>query len=398
MRPSDPVRIGDHVIAGIRCFVVAELGNNHNGDVVLAKKLIRLAASAGADAVKLQKRDVDSLLAPVARDAPYTGGNAFGKTYGAHRRRLELPMSDWKTLQALATDLGLVFFGSAWDKRSVDFLEALGVPCHKIPSACLSDHSLLDYVAQKGKPLILSTGMHDMRELGEAVRVVRRHHTPFVLLHCCSAYPAPLKELNLDAMMTLQTLFPNVPVGYSGHETQLAPTLAAVAMGAEVIERHLTLDKRMRGSDHAASLSGGEFRALVDAVREIEASRGDGIKRCMPSEFAAKAKLAKSVVVTCDLVAGQTVLPEHVAVREPGTGLPSGQMANAVGAVVRRPVVAGTVVEPSLLKRRPLWWRAVQAPALVRGHHRLLARLNPRGIAALEALRLTWRSLRPRRP
>jgi len=264
------VRIGDRWVGdGHPCLIVAELGLNHGGDPSQAETLIRAAAVAQADAVKLQKRTIDRLLAPEALAAPYRGEHSFGPDYGSHRRALELPDAVWPDLKALAESLGLIFFASAWDGPSVDFLEALGVPCHKLPSACLTDYSLIDYAAQKWhKPLILSTGMSDMEEVRIAVDIAERHRVSrhfggLILLQCCSTYPSVPDDLNLHVIHPYREMF-RWPVGYSGHETGLAPSLAAVALGACLVERHFTLDRRAKGPDHRASLEPDDFKRLVE--------------------------------------------------------------------------------------------------------------------------------------
>ena len=664
------VRIGAKVVGtGQPCLVVAELGLNHDGQPAKAELLIEQAASIGADAVKFQRRCVDRLLAPEGLDAPYSGAHAYGATYGEHRRALELPDEAWPRLKALAESLGLLFFSSAWDGPSVDFLEALGVPCHKLPSACLTDSLLVDYAAQKGHPLILSTGMSTRKEVEAAVRIVERHHDRLALLHCVSSYPAenclhpdtlialadlswkrlgdikvddeligfdeqlkpdpkmrlsrvlsvsygvlpchrivtefgeviasdehlwvcragraspylrtgrlgqrggqiairtrghislarrtwiptkdltvgdvltlwcqpwpadlshgagylagfldgeghivkayrrpeghgrgavrgkvgatqnsgpvldyvvellrergfhpiidakgtmrqlrfvrdeslrllgqirpgrlllrsrevwqeigtrwphggiPIKEivpcgqqpivglttttgtliangflshnsdLNLRVITTYRERYP-YPVGWSGHERDLLPSLAAVALGACLVERHFTLDRTAKGPDHRASLEPDDFKRLVEGIREVEAALGDGVKRLSPSELAARRKLAKSVVLKVSVRRRHIVMPGDIELKEPGTGVPA---AEVVGSVVRDDVTSGTVLRPTLLKRRPFLRRLRLAPVLVLAQYRILRRLNRRQVAVREAVRLTWAAVRPRR-
>ena len=203
------VRIGERWVGdGQPCLVVAEIGLNHNSRIDLAESLIVAAASVHVDAVKFQRRQIDRLLAPEALAVPYSGPNAYGATYGEHRHALELPDAAWPRLKALAESLDLLFFASSWDGPSVDFLEALGVPCHKLPSACLTDSLLMDYAAQKGRPLILSTGMSTLAEVQEAVAVAGRHHQQLILLQCTSCYPAAPGDLNLRVMDTYRRVFP----------------------------------------------------------------------------------------------------------------------------------------------------------------------------------------------
>lgn len=390
------VKIGDRLVGeGHPCFVVAEAGINHGGSAGVAEQLIEAAAEAGADAVKFQRRSVSHLLTRAAQEALYDSPHAYAPTYGAHRRALELRNEAWPALKERAAGLGLVFFASAWDLRSVDFLAALGVPCHKIPSACLTDPWLLDYAAQKGVPLILSTGMSTLEEIDKAVRIVRRHHDQVVLLQCCSHYPSDPAELNLRVVETYRRRY-RVLVGFSGHELGLAPTLAAVALGATVVERHLTLDRTLKGSDHRASLEPADFRRLVEGIREVEAALGDGVKRCLPSELAARAKLGKSLVMRAPLPRRSVVMPGTLGAKGPGAGLSPSRYAEVMATALRADTEPDAPLCGSALKRRPFLARLRLAPRLLVAHYRLLTRLNRRPVAAREALRLTWIAVRPR--
>ena len=391
------VRIGDRLVGdGQPCFIVSELGINHGGHVEVAERLIRAAADAGADAVKFQRRSVGDLLTRAAREAAYESPHAYAPTYGEHRQALELPDHAWPDLQALAAQLGLLFFASACDKRSVDFLAALGVPCHKIPSPCLTDPWLLDYAAQKGLPVVLSTGMSTLNEVDEAARIVRRHHDRLILLQCCSAYPSRPQDLNLRVMEVYRKRY-KVAVGYSGHETGLVPTLAAVALGACVVERHFTLDRTMKGSDHRASLEPDDFKRLVEGIREVEAALGDGVKRFLLAELAAWAKLGKSVVAARPIARRAELTPGTVTFKGPGTGIPASRYAEVMAARVRDDVEADTCLSPAVLKRSPWRHRLFQVPVLLRAHYALLRRLNRRPVAVREAVRLTWLAVRPAR-
>ena len=397
------VRIGSRWVGdGHPCLIVAEGGLNHDGQVGKAEALIEQAAHAGADAIKFQRRHVDRLLAPEALETPYRGPHAYGDTYGAHRRALELPDEAWPRLQGLAESVGLLFFASAWDGPSVDFLDALGVPCHKLPSACLTDLLLVDYAAQKWhKPLILSTGMSTMEEVEMAVGIAEcheivRHFGGLVLLQCCSAYPSVPDDLNLRVISTYRDQF-GWPVGYSGHELGLVPSLAAVALGACLVERHFTLDRTAKGPDHRASLEPHDFKRLVEGIREIEVALGDGIKRCLPSEEPARRKLAKSVVLRVGVPRKHILMPGDLEAKGPGTGLPAGHLAQAVGFAVREPLAPGTVLRGALLKRRQFWRRAARVPVIFMAHYRLLRRLNRRPVAFRAAVGLTWQATRPRR-
>jgi N-acetylneuraminate synthase len=271
-------------------YVVGEIGINHNGELENAFKLIDAAAEAGCDAVKFQKRTPE-ICTPrdqwdIERDTPW------GRmTYIDYRHRVELGAADFAAIDAHARTVGIAWFASPWDLASVDFLEAFDPPCHKVASACLTDDELLRALRRTGRPVVLSTGMSTMVQIRHAVEVLGSAN--IVLCHATSTYPAPARELNLRMIDTLQAEFPNVPIGYSGHETGLQTTLAAVAMGAVFVERHITLDRTMWGSDQAASVEPGGLVRLVRDIRVISEAMGDGVKQVYDGERAAMKKLRR---------------------------------------------------------------------------------------------------------
>lgn len=271
-------------------YVIGEIGLNHNGDVELALRLIDVAAEAGADAVKFQKRTPEIATPEHMRDTERE--TPWGTmTYLDYRRRVEFDAEQYAQIGSYAAARGLDWFASPWDVPSVDVLESLDVVAHKIASASVTDLELLERVAQTGKPVILSTGMSTLDEIDRAVEVVGTDR--LVLLHATSTYPMPPEEANLRTIATLRGRYPGVPIGYSGHERGLQISLAAVALGARVVERHITLDRTMWGSDHAASLEPQGFAHLVRDIRIIETALGDGVKRVFPGELAPKAKLRR---------------------------------------------------------------------------------------------------------
>jgi len=271
-------------------YVIGEIGLNHNGDVDLAMRLIDVAAEAGADAVKFQKRTPDIATPEHMRDT--LRETPWGTmTYLEYRYRVEFDAEQYAQIGAYASSRGLDWFASPWDAPSVDFLEGLDVVAHKIASASVTDIELLERVAQTGKPVILSTGMSTLDEIDRAVDTLGTGN--LVLLHATSTYPMPAEEANLRTIATLRDRYAGVPVGYSGHERGLQISLAAVALGARVVERHITLDRTMWGSDHAASLEPQGFEHLVRDIRIIETALGDGVKRVFPGELAPKAKLRR---------------------------------------------------------------------------------------------------------
>lgn len=280
------VRIG----AGEPVYVIAEIGLNHNGDIELAKRLIDVAADAGAQAVKFQKRtpaiSTPEHMKSVMRETPWGT-----MTYLDYRYRVEFDREQYIEIGDHATLRGLAWFASPWDEPSVDFLEDINVVAYKVASASVTDLGLLRAMAATGKPVILSTGMSTMDQIDRAVETLGTEQ--LVLLHATSTYPLPAHEANLRMIATLRDRFAGVPVGYSGHETGLQISLAAVALGAVAVERHITLDRAMWGSDHAASLEPQGLEHLVRDIRVIEEAMGDGVKRVFPGEQAPLAKLRR---------------------------------------------------------------------------------------------------------
>ncbi|MFJ7206262.1 N-acetylneuraminate synthase family protein [Streptomyces sp. NPDC098789] len=284
-------RIGSRTAGpGRPVYVVGEIGINHNGDLDTALALVDAAADAGCDAVKFQKRTPE-ICTPreqwdVERDTPW------GRMrYIDYRHRVEFGEAEYRAVDAHCAERGIDWFASPWDTEAVAFLEGFGVPAHKVASASLTDDELLRAVRATGKTVVLSTGMSTPRQIRHAVEVLGSDN--ILLCHATSTYPAKAEELNLRVINTLQEEYPNVPIGYSGHETGLQTTLAAVALGASFVERHITLDRAMWGSDQAASVEPGGLHRLVRDIRTIEAALGDGIKRVYPSELAPMKKLRR---------------------------------------------------------------------------------------------------------
>ena len=281
---------GRRVGQGERVFVVAEIGINHNGSLELARKLIDGACLAGADAVKFQKRTPE-LCVPrehwdVERDTPW------GRMkYIDYRRQVEFGEREYAAVGRHCHERGMLWFASCWDEPAVDFMERFDPPCYKVASASITDLELLRRKRGTGRPLILSTGMSTLVEIDEAVEAVGRRG--LLLAHATSSYPCPVGDLNLRMLATLERLYPECPIGYSGHEVGLATTWAAVALGATFVERHITLDRAMWGSDQAASVEIGGFMRLVSNIRDLEQALGDGVKRVYPGELGQLAKLRR---------------------------------------------------------------------------------------------------------
>ena len=286
---------GRRIGTGEPVYVIAEIGLNHNGDIELAKRLIDVAADAGAQAVKFQKRtpaiSTPEHMKSVMRETPWGT-----MTYLDYRYRVEFNREQYIEIGDYATLRGLAWFASPWDEPSVDFLEDINVVAYKVASASVTDLGLLRAMGATGKPVILSTGMSTIEQIDLAVETLGTDN--LILLHATSTYPLPAHEANLRMITTLQNRFPGVPVGYSGHETGLQISLAAVTLGAVAVERHITLDRAMWGSDHAASLEPTGLEHLVRDIRVIEEAMGDGVKRIFPGEEAPLAKLRRVVVPT----------------------------------------------------------------------------------------------------
>ena len=283
------VRIGNRLIGdGQPCFVIAEIGINHNGDIDLAKRLISVALAAGCDAIKFQKRTVAVVYTPEELAKPRE--NPFGPTNGDLKYGLEFEQEEYEEINAFCKSVKMLWFASPWDEASVDFLERFHVPVYKIASASLTDDRLLRHIRATGKPIILSTGMSTYAEIDHAVEVLGKQD--LVLMHSTSTYPAFYPELNLRAIPTMAERY-DVPIGYSGHETGIPTSVCAAVLGACCVERHITMDRSMWGSDHAASLEPNGISRLVRDIRLWEQAKGDGIKRVYEREFPIIKKLRR---------------------------------------------------------------------------------------------------------
>jgi len=283
------VKIGEKWVGpGYPAYIVAEIGINHNGDLELAGRLIEVAADAGCDAVKFQKRSVDIVYSADELERPRE--SPFGRTNGDLKRGLEFGQEQYQTIHDKCIDCGIDWFASCWDEASVDFIEQFEPPAYKIASASLTDDALLRHHRATGRPLIVSTGMSTIEQVDHAISVVGTDN--LILMHTTSAYPANLVDLNLKMIPVLRDRF-GCPVGYSGHETGLVTSAAAVALGACMVERHITLDRSMWGTDQSASVEPEELRGLVQHIRAVESALGDGVKRVTEAEVPIMKKLRR---------------------------------------------------------------------------------------------------------
>lgn len=326
-------------------YVIAEAGVNHNGDVNAAVALIDAAADANADAVKFQTFDPAALVTDYAAQATYQTGRAPATNQRAMLERLRLADRDFARLAEHAAQRGITFLSTPFDQGSAQLLDDLGIAAYKVGSGDLSNLPLLADVARRGRPLIISTGMADLDEIAEAVDAVRQAGAHEVaLLHCVSSYPAPIEQANLRSLDTLRTAFPFAVVGYSDHCLGLTASLVAVARDARILERHLTLDRSQSGPDHALSLEPPQFAELVRRIREIETALGSGDKQPQPAERDVMAVSRRSIVATRDLLIGDTIAEEDLAIKRPSGGLPPARLPALVGRTVARPVRSGAQV------------------------------------------------------
>lgn len=341
-----PVRLaGRQVGKGAPVFVIAEAGVNHNGDVELARQLVDVAAAASADAVKFQTFRADRVASVHAPKAAYQVDiTDAAETQLEMLRRLELSPEDHREIQSHCDELGVIFLSTPFDEESVDLLDSLGMPAFKVGSGEITNLPFLEYVARKGKPVILSTGMADLVEVEEAVRVIRRvGNEQVVLLHCVSNYPANPADANLRAMQTLAAAF-GTPVGYSDHTAGVEVALAAVALGAAVIEKHFTIDRGQPGPDQRASLEPAELQVLVRGIRIVEAALGSGRKVPAASELSNRTIVRRSVAAASEIPAGTILLRQMLTALRPGSGISPARLDSVVGRRVKHDLRPGQLL------------------------------------------------------
>ena len=315
-------------------FIIAEIGVNHNGSMEFAEKLVTHAKEAGADAVKFQTFKADQITSRHAEKATYQRkSDDDQESQQEMLRKLELTAEQHRTLFDLCGHLEIEFISTPFNDDSVDLLNELGVRTFKIGSGEITNFPLLAHIASKDKSIILSTGMSTLEEVGTAIETIREfNNQPLTLLHCLSQYPAPIEEVNLRAMQTLRDQF-ELPVGYSDHTDGIDIALAAVALGASVIEKHLTLDRSLPGPDHMASLEPDDFSAMVKAIRRINKSLGNGVKAPAPSELQTRDVARRSLIAAKPLKAGQRIEVSDICIKRPGTGIPPSDIALVAGKI-----------------------------------------------------------------
>ena len=329
---------------GTPASIIAEIGINHQGDVNIAQDLIQKAKECDADAVKFQKRSLTRILTKAGLDMAYDNRNSFGKTYGEHKKALELSEADYYELNIFCQKLDIIFCASGWDEESIGFLDELGIPFFKMASADLTNFPLLIHTAKKNKPMILSTGMADMKMVQAAYSQVNPINNQIAILQCTSTYPSAFSEVHLNVLQTYMKEFPDTVIGYSGHEQGIAIPPAAVALGAKIIERHFTLDRTMKGGDHAASLEPQGFAKMVRDIRHIEEAMGNTEKKIQESEAPVFRKLAKSIVSAVNINSGETITTEMLTTKGPGTGISPMRLNELIGKISKIDIPADQVI------------------------------------------------------
>ena len=333
------LNIGSRTIGdGTPCYVIAEIGHNHQGSLDKARELFREAKQAGAHAVKLQKRDNRGLYTRAAFEKPYDNENSFGPTYGEHREFLEFGREQYAQLQAYAKELSVDFFATAFDFTSADFLESLNVPAYKMASGDLKSIPLLKHVASFGKPMIVSTGGAEIEDVQRAYDAILPINPQLAILQCTAGYPAAFEELDLRVISTYRERFPDAVIGFSSHDNGIAMPVAAYMLGASIVEKHFTLNRAMKGTDHAFSLEPVGLRKMVRDLDRTFKAMGDGTKKVYDSERAPIAKMGKSLVVARNLPSGHVLSAKDIVMKSPGGGIPPFELDKVIGRTTLKPL------------------------------------------------------------
>jgi len=313
------------------CFIIAEIGNNHQGDLKTALKMIKTAAGMGVDAVKFQKRDNKSVFTKAMYYKPYDNENSYGETYGEHREFLEFGWDEYVEIKKCAEENDVEFMATAFDFSSVDFLEKLGVTAYKVASGDLTNTPLLAYIAKLGKPMFVSTGAATFDEIRFAYDTVFEHNNNLCLLHCTAGYPTEYEYLNLNVITTLKKEFPKAIVGYSGHDYGILAPVVAYMLGATVVEKHFTLNRAWKGTDHKFSLEPTGLYKLIRDLRRVDDALGDGKKVIQKFEREARKKMGKSLYAARTLNVGTVLSAEDVAIKSPDGGIPPYKINEIIG-------------------------------------------------------------------
>ena len=324
---------GKRIADDTDCYVIAEIGHNHQGKLETAREMVRAARECGADAVKFQKRDNRMLYTRKLYDQPYENENSYGKTYGEHREALEFGRDEYRELQRYAREIGITLFATAFDFKSADFLNELNMPAFKIASGDLKNTPLLEYVAGFQKPIIVSTGGGTMEDVQRAYDTIMPVNRQLCLLQATCTYPTGYDELNLNTIGTFREHFPDIVIGLSAHDSGIAMVVVGCVLGARIIEKHFTLNRAMKGTDHAFSLERPGLTRVVRDLRRARQALGDGVKRVYPNEAGGLYKMGKKLVAARDLPAGHVLTGEDIAIKSPNDGLPPYELENVIGKV-----------------------------------------------------------------
>jgi N-acetylneuraminate synthase/sialic acid synthase len=341
------------------CWVIAEIGHNHQGSVKTCMEMFKVAKECGANAVKLQKRNNRSLYTQAAYSKPYDNENSYGATYGEHREALEFGESEYRELKAYAREIGVTMFATAFDFASVAFLAKLEMPAFKVASGDLKNIPLLTAMAHVGKPIVLSTGGGTMEDVNRAYDAIMAINPQLCLLQCTAGYPAAFEELNLRVIATFRERFPQTVVGLSSHDNGIAMAVAAYILGARVVEKHFTLNHTWKGTDHAFSLEPIGFQKMVRDLRRVRVAMGDGVKRVYQSEVTPMVKMGKSLVAARELPAGHALSREDIAIKSPGGGLQPYEIDKVIGRTTRTALKADETILFEVLNGAEHWKKAV---------------------------------------
>ena len=324
-------------------YIIAEIGQNHNGDIHFAKKLIDAAVRSGANAVKFQKRDIKSELTKDAYEQPYISKNSFGKTYGEHRAYLEFSIKQHKDLLEYSKKKGITYFCTPCDEKSVDELETIGCPFYKVASRDLSNHILLNKLSKIDKPIIISTGMSDLIDIERAINILKKDNNNLIIMQCTSEYPCSYENVNLNAINTIKNKF-NFLVGFSDHTSGIIISAVSPLFGATVIEKHITLDRSMKGSDHAGSIEESGLKKLIQYIYAINLSKGIPEKFKLEASKEASAKLERSIVTKIKIKKGQLINENMLTLKSPGHGLRWHQRDMIIGKKAIEDIIEDTIL------------------------------------------------------
>jgi len=331
------LKIGSHEISDANpCYVIAEVGHNHQGNLETCREMFRQAKLCGVSAVKLQKRDNRSLYVKTMYDKSYDHENSFGVTYGEHREALEFSRDEYRLLQQFSQELGVDFFATVFDFASSDMLAELDVPAFKIASGDLTNTPLLRHTAKYGKPMFISTGGSSIDDVQRAYDEVMSINTQLCIMQCTADYPAKFDQLDLRVIETYRELFPDIVIGYSSHDNGIAMPAASYVLGARVIEKHFTLNRAMKGTDHAFSLEPVGMRKMSRDLQRLHMALGDGKKKQYSVEASAIIKMGKKLVAARNLPVGHVLGPDDICIKSPGDGLPPYELSNVLGCKTLR--------------------------------------------------------------